>query len=113
MVKRANCQSLIEKEPALLCLLVMKNEVKHSPIKTSNIWKLDLGATSHITNFDDLTDYSPIKNSFIQTADGQHLKVAGIRTFRGEHFVNGLWRQIQLHETLYVPELQFKLISIS
>jgi len=79
-----------------------------------NVWKLDSGATSHITNDNGaLRDFRPVKKQCIQTADGKNLHIMGVGAYMGSHYIDGEWTQIQLVDTLFVPDLKYKLISVS
>jgi len=99
-----------KREESLMCTLAATNTEDES---NPEEWKLDSGATSHVTNAGELDDYKPLEQKYIQTADGKRLRVVGIGTYRGRHLIDGVWIKIQLKETLYVPELKHRLISVS
>ena len=85
-------------------------------VSTDDItWCLDSGATSHMCSTKSLFDSLEMctKESFVTLANGQRVKIAGIGTALLPSYLNNVGKDIKLFRTLYIPDLNENLISVS
>ena len=88
-------------------------QLECSPNDTKETWIIDSGASNHFCN---TVKMFIVKNDFtsiVKVGDGRELKVRGIGIVELEvELENHTKAKLTLHDVLYVPELNYNLISI-
>ena len=77
-------------------------------------WIIDSGATQHMTfERNNLEDYVEFKQpSVVNLGDNRSILAYGKGTYRVKAVVDGRIQKIALHDVLYLPELDKKLLSV-
>jgi transposase InsO family protein len=78
---------------------------------------LDSGATNHMTPdaslLHGMREPGPYDPAFVQVGDSTRLAVKGVGTLYVDSLSMGRWEELNLADTLYVPELAHHLLSLS
>ena len=81
---------------------------------SKNCWILDSGASNHICNKMEMFKSSSYFDSFVIVANGKKLKTKAVGTIELDvELEDHKMVKLMMHDVLYVPDMEFNLISIA